>query len=208
MNILIVGCGGVGSHLARVLDQLGYDISVLDRDPASFDLLDPAFSGITVTGVPIDMDALRQSGIEGCDAVVAVTHDDNVNLMVAQLAQDIFHVPRVIARVYDAQRKEVFSEFGIKAISPTNITVEAVVSLLTGRQSLRQVTVGEHTFSFGIVDVRPEDAGKMAETIFLEPGEWLFAVIEKGGRMVPINRKTGTTIVTGQDKLVVAKLVD
>lgn len=88
MNILIVGCGRVGRRLVHVLERLGHDVSVLDEDAANLALLnelEPPFSGMAVAGVPIDGDVLRSAGIEACDAVAAVTKDDNINLMVAQI---------------------------------------------------------------------------------------------------------------------------
>ena len=95
MNILIVGCGRVGRRLVHVLERLGHDVSVLDEDAANLALLnelEPPFSGMAVAGVPIDGDVLRSAGIEACDAVAAVTKDDNINLMVAQIARELFGV--------------------------------------------------------------------------------------------------------------------
>lgn len=101
MNILIVGCGDTGSQLANVLDHMGNQVSVVDRNPETAAELSDSFTGMFTVGVPIDQDVLRHAGIEGCDVVIAVTRDDNTNLMVAQLARDIFGVPKVISRVSD-----------------------------------------------------------------------------------------------------------
>mgnify|MGYP000052387887 CR=1 FL=1 len=118
MNILIVGCGRVGRRLVHVLERLGHDVSVLDEDAANLALLnelEPPFSGMAVAGVPIDGDVLRSAGIEACDAVAAVTKDDNINLMVAQIARELFGVKHVIARVAEPSRKEVYTErFGLR----------------------------------------------------------------------------------------------
>ena len=92
MNILIIGCGKVGSRLADVLCQLGHDVAIIAQKRESFDLLSDDFSGFTIQGVPIDLDILRQAGIEGCDAIAAVTEDDNTNIMVCQIAREIFNV--------------------------------------------------------------------------------------------------------------------
>ena len=107
MNILIIGCGDTGAQLANTLDELGSQVSVVDRDPAAADALSEDFGGMFTTGVAIDQDTLKHAGIEGCDVVVAVTKDDNTNLMVAQIARDLFGVPKVISRVSDPRREEV-----------------------------------------------------------------------------------------------------
>ena len=97
----------------------------------SFDLLSDDFSGFTIQGVPIDLDILRQAGIEGCDAIAAVTEDDNTNIMVCQIAREIFNVPRIVARIFDPLREDIFSRFDIQSVCPTNITVSSVYAMLT-----------------------------------------------------------------------------
>lgn len=208
MNILIIGCGRVGSRLASALSQMGHDISVLDRDETAFDALDEDFDGITHVGIPIDQDVLRRAGIEGCDAVVSVTSQDTVNLMVAQLAQEIFKVPQVLSRVYDPVREEVFSEFGLSTVCPTNLSVDAIISSLTQRDKPRHMTFDSTTVSFSTIHVETEYNGWMAETIPLADGEWLFGVLDAVGRMEIITRKNCKMIVTDRDRLVVGKVVD
>ena len=112
MNILVVGCGKVGARLASVLSREGHDVSIVDRFEESFEMLSDDFEGFKTCGVPIDQDVLRRAGIENCDALAAVSPDDNVNIMVRQLAREIFHVPQVLARIYDPAREDVFSHFG------------------------------------------------------------------------------------------------
>lgn len=208
MNILIIGCGRVGSRLANALSQMGHDISVLDRDEAAFEALDENFDGITHIGVPIDQDVLRKAGIEGCDAVVCVTKEDTVNLMVSQLAQEIFKVPTVISRVYDPVREEVFTEFGLDTVCPTNLTVDSIVSSLTGRDVVRHMTFESSTVSFSTVQVRREHNGWKAETVPLQEGEWLFGVLGCDGKITVINRFNSNMIVTDHDQLVLGKIVD
>lgn len=135
MNILVVGCGKVGSNLAIALESMGHDVSVVDENP---DHLDPAtnltllnFNGLCVCGMPIDVDVLRQAGIENCDAVTAVTSDDNINIMVAEVATKIFGVKHVCARIYDPVREKVFAQrLQLHTICPTRLTIEAVVDSL------------------------------------------------------------------------------
>ena len=131
MNILIVGCGKVGSRLASLCSRLGHDVSVIDQKSESFEGLSDDYRGMTVEGIGIDEDILCQAGIEGCDAIAAVTQDDNINIMVCQIASEIFKVPLVLTRVYDPIRESVFSQFNIKTICPTELAVSTIYSMLT-----------------------------------------------------------------------------
>ncbi len=99
MYIIIAGCQKVGSNLAFTLSQDNHDIVVIDSDPRNFGPLGSGFNGVTIAGMPIDEDILRSAGIEHADALAAVTNDDNMNVMVAQVAQNLFHVPKVITRL-------------------------------------------------------------------------------------------------------------
>ncbi len=162
MNILVIGCGKVGSQLASMLSEEGHDVSVVDRDAKNFEMLDDSFSGMTTVGVPIDQDVLKQAGIESCDAVAAVSQDDNLNIMCSQLAREIFKVPSVLARIYDPAREDVFSHFGLHTVCPTNLTVSAVKSALTENQSVRTINFGAHTLAFNLIQVPDELVGKRA----------------------------------------------
>ena len=162
MNILVIGCGKVGSQLASMLSEEGHDVSVIDRDTKNFEMLDDNFSGMTTVGVPIVQDVLKQAGIESCDAVAAVSQDDNLNIMCSQLAREIFKVPSVLARIYDPAREDVFSHFGLHTVCPTNLTVSAVKSALTENQSIRTINFGAHTLAFNLIQVPDELVGKRA----------------------------------------------
>src|SRR5581483_3333545 len=101
MNVIIVGCGRVGALLATNLAAKGHDVTVLDMDMESFDRLPPAFKGRTMVGSGTDMDVQRRAGIEQADAFVACTPGDNRNIAACQIAREIFHVPKVVARIND-----------------------------------------------------------------------------------------------------------
>ena len=130
MNILIVGCGKVGSRVASELSRMGHDVAVVDRSEKRFAMLDEDFSGLTVCGVPIDQDVLKLAGVESCDALAALTESDNVNIAVSEVAKELFHVPNVLARIYDPRRETVFAHFGLNTVCPTNLTEAAVISTL------------------------------------------------------------------------------
>jgi trk system potassium uptake protein TrkA len=119
MHVVIAGCGRVGSGIAQNLVGEGHDVTVIDEDPDSFELLGDDFPGQFVTGAAIDWDVLKEAGIEEADAFVAVTDGDNTNIVCAQIAQRAFGITCVVARVYDPVRAEVFGATGIRTVSPT-----------------------------------------------------------------------------------------
>ncbi len=121
MKVVIMGCGRVGARLATLLDIEGHSVTVLDTDDYSFRRLSPDFGGTALVGSGVDQEALKQAGIEEADAFVAVTQGDNRNIMAAQLAKHIFNVPKVVCRIYDPLRRELYTTLGIEAFSPTTI---------------------------------------------------------------------------------------
>lgn len=121
MNVVIMGCGRVGAQLAGLLDAEGHKVTVLDVDDYSFRRLPPAFGGTALVGDGTDEEVLRKAGIEEADAFVAVTQGDNRNVMAAQIAKRIFTVPKVVCRIYDPLRKDIYESLGIEAISPTTV---------------------------------------------------------------------------------------
>lgn len=122
MNVVIMGCGRVGAELATTLDREGHHVTILDLNNDQFRRRLPSeFGGRAMVGNGIDMDALRRAGIEHADAFVAVTQGDNRNVMAAQIAQHIFNVPRVVCRIYDPIREEIYHTLGIETISPTRV---------------------------------------------------------------------------------------
>ena len=124
MKVVIMGCGRVGAWLARLLDVDGHSVTVLDTDPYSFRRLPPDFNGTALVGNGIDEEALKRAGIEEADAFVAVTQGDNRNIMAAQIAKHVFNVPKVMCRIYDPLRQELYSTLGLEAISPTTVFAE------------------------------------------------------------------------------------
>jgi trk system potassium uptake protein TrkA len=121
VKIIIMGCGRVGAQLASLLDAEGHQVTVLDIDAHSFRRLPPSFGGTALVGDGTDEEMLRKAGITEADAFVAVTQGDNRNVMGAQIAKNIFNVLRVICRIYDPLRKDVYEALGLEAVSPTTV---------------------------------------------------------------------------------------
>ena len=132
MNIVIIGCGRVGAQLAALLDEDGHKVTVIDREPYSFRRLPANFQGTALVGDGTDEDLLKQAGIEEADAFVAVTQGDNRNVMAAQLAKHVFDVPKVVCRIYDPLREELYHTLGLETISPTTVGAKLLKDLIEG----------------------------------------------------------------------------
>ncbi len=132
MKVVIMGCGRVGAQLAVMLDDDGHQVTILDRDPHSFRRLPPNFSGTALLGNGLNQEVLKKAGIEEADAFMVVTQGDNRNVMAAQIAKHIFNVPRVICRIYDPLRQELYQTLGLEAISPTTVFARLLREKLEG----------------------------------------------------------------------------
>ncbi|MFM8777382.1 MAG: potassium channel family protein, partial [Actinomycetota bacterium] len=113
MHVVIVGCGRVGSTLALGLIATGHSVAVVDRKPDAFFRLRENFAGKTIAGIGFDRDILEQAGIKEAGAVVAVTNGDNSNIMVARVARESFGIQKVVARISDPRRAEIYERHGI-----------------------------------------------------------------------------------------------
>ena len=204
MHIIVIGCGKVGSKFAQVMAEEGHDVVIVDSDRRAFEMLDGSFNGITVSGVPIDQDVLKQAGIETADALAAVTPDDNINIMTCQVAKEIFKVSKVIARIYNPSREHVFHEFGLDTICPTNLTVDVIRSKILGEAEASHHIISGNSFSFRHQKVDKETEGKKVGALRLKDSASVFGVIQNG-RFTYAN--PGMRLSRG-DVLVIAEMND
>jgi trk system potassium uptake protein TrkA len=119
-----MGCGRVGARLAALMDAEGHKVTIMDVEPYSFRRLPATFKGRALVGNGLDEDALKKAGIEEADVFVSVTQGDNRNVMAAQIAKHIFNVPKVVCRIYDPIREEMYRTLGLETISPTKVGAE------------------------------------------------------------------------------------
>lgn len=129
---IIVGCGRLGANLANELSNEGDNVLIMDGNKNAFRRLAPNFGGLSVVGDGTDLDKLREARIESASAVIAVTNHDNTNIMVAQIARDMFGVGRVIARLYDPECESVYNKLGISTICPSALSAKEIDKLLDG----------------------------------------------------------------------------
>jgi trk system potassium uptake protein TrkA len=132
--IVIYGCGQMGIHLARKLEQEGQSVTVIDPDRSNLENLGPEFHGQMVMGLGIDKDVLKKAKIQEASAFIAVARDINTNIMCSLVAKRLFQVPRVIARIEDPILKEIFSKFEIEAISPTAEAAKRIESMVLAKR--------------------------------------------------------------------------
>jgi len=121
MKVIIMGCGRVGAQLASLLEKEGHQITALDKNENSFRRLPSDFKGTALLGNGLDEEVLKKAGIEETDAFIAVTQGDNRNVMAAQIAKEIYGVSKVICRIYDPLRSDLYTMLGLEAISPTTV---------------------------------------------------------------------------------------
>lgn len=177
MYVIIVGCGRVGSELAKLLSNEGHNVVVIDKNRDSFDRLGGAFNGLTMVGNGFDLGLLKQVGIEKADAFCAVTNGDNTNLISAQVAKKIFNVPKVIARIYDPQRAHIYTALGLDIISGT-ILFAAMLrdKIIESRFSSYLIETKE----LGVIEIEVKKAlvGKSIQDINIA-GEFLVVAIRR-----------------------------
>lgn len=146
MNIIVVGCGRVGSHLATLLSDDGHNVSVIDRRTDAFAALGHDFNGSTLKGVGFDEEVLIEAGVEECDVVAAVTSNDNANLMIAEVARRIFGVKHVITRLYAPEREKTYTQLGIDFACGTTLVAEEIFAKI-------QAGHGHHIDTFGDYEI-------------------------------------------------------
>jgi len=182
MNIMIVGCGRVGSQLALLLSQEGHNVTIIDKKDESFKRLGGSFNGVAATGNGFDEKLLKELKIDRQDAFVSVTSGDNTNLMASQIAKKMFKVPRVIARVYDPRRADIYRKLGLDIISGT-ILVAAMIrdKLIENRFTSYLVETGE----LGVIEimVNEEIKGKKVSELNM-PDDFLVVVIERKKKVI------------------------
>jgi trk system potassium uptake protein TrkA len=182
MNIMIVGCGRVGSQLAVLLSQEGHNVTIIDKNADSFKRLGGTFNGVTAVGNAFDEKLLRELKIEKQDAFVSVTSGDNTNLMASQIARKMFKVPRVIARVYDPERADIYKKFDLDIISGT-ILVAAMIrdKIIENRFTGYLVETGE----LGVIEIiASEDLEGRRVSDLNIPDEFAVVVIERKKKVI------------------------
>ena len=142
-NVIVVGCGRVGSQLANMLSDNGSNVCCIDRNADAFANLGRNFNGSTIQGVGFDEEVLMRAGVEECDVLAAVTQLDNANLMCAEVASRLYGVPHVIARLYNPDHERAYMQLGIDYVCGTSLVAEDVFSKVVAGHGSHVETFGE-----------------------------------------------------------------
>jgi trk system potassium uptake protein len=135
VHVVIMGCGRVGSTLARSLEDRNHTVAIIDTNPDAFRRLGASFNGTKITGVGFDRDVLDVAGIDKADAFAAVSSGDNSNIIAARVAREGFGIQQVVARIYDPGRAEVYQRLGITTVATVKWTADQVLRRLLPGQT-------------------------------------------------------------------------
>ncbi len=186
MKVIIVGCGRIGSGLAKHLSGLGNSVTVVDSNRSAFEQLGTAFTGRVVEGVGFDWDVLTRADIAHAEAVVAVTSSDDINAVVARLARLVFRVPKVIVRMYDSRKAEIYEQFGIQTLSTTKWGIKRAAELLSYTPFRTTITLGTGEVDIVEIEISAMLSGYTVSQLTV-PGEI---------QIVAVNRKEKTFLPT------------
>jgi trk system potassium uptake protein TrkA len=128
---IIIGCGRLGANIANTLSDGDGNVLIIDKNKDAFRKLSPSFGGLSIIGDATDIDVMLEAQMDNASAVIAVTNNDNANIMVAQIAREMFNIKRVIARLYDPEREYVYHEFGIDTICPAVLSAKEIDKILS-----------------------------------------------------------------------------
>jgi trk system potassium uptake protein TrkA len=197
VHVVIMGCGRVGSTLAYSLEARGHSVAVIDADPDAFRRLGTEFTGLTVTGMGFDREVLISAGIERADAFAAVSSGDNSNIISARLARENFGVSRVVARIYDAKRAEVYERLGIPTVATVRWTADRMLRHLVPEANTELWRDPTSTISIIEVPIDRDWVGKPLRALEEATGTRVAYVMRFGIGTLP----TGSTVIQEGDQV-------
>ncbi len=183
MRMIIVGCGRNGAGLAQTLSKMGHTVTVIDSNASTFQALGTAFRGETVEGVGFDRDVLLKAKIDRTDALAAFTSSDESNAVIARIAREIYHVPKVVARLYDREKAEIYRRLGVQTLSSTTWGIKRAADLLCYSPLNTVFSVGNGDVDIVEIEVPPLMAGHKVSELMV-PGEVHVAAITRGNKTV------------------------
>lgn len=185
MRVIIVGCGRVGSLLAMLLSTGGDQVAVIDRSASAFKRLGKGFKGTLVEGNAFDQEVLKRAGIERADAFASVTAGDNTNYVLAAMARNRFKVPRVVTRIYDPLRADIYRRLGVPTISSTVWGANKIKELLTYVGLTSVLTIANGEVEVVEVEISPLLAGTPVKDVIISGETQVVALVRGGTAFIP-----------------------
>ena len=181
MKVIVMGCGRIGSQVSQLLSDQGHEVTVVDHDANSEGRLGPHFKGRIIQGLGFDRNVLVQAGIEQAEGFVSASQSDNANIIAARIARNIFHVPRVVARLYDPRRAEIYQRLGLTTISSTNWGAERIFQVLTHTDVDIWNTFGNGEVTLVQIEIPPQLIGRSVQHLNI-PSEVMVVGITRDDR--------------------------
>ena len=194
MKVIIMGCGRVGEQLAQLMADEGHAVAVIDQNQAALTRLGDNFRGSKVKGIGFDRDVLVGAGIEQADAFAATSSSDNANIIAARIARNVFHVPRVVARLYDPRRAEVYQRLGLLTISSTIWGARRIHELLTHSELEPVMVFGSGEVCLLSIETPPLLVGRMVKHLNITGEIQTVAITRQGRAFIPL---TGAELQAG-----------
>jgi trk system potassium uptake protein TrkA len=190
VRVIIMGCGRVGILLTQELSKAGHEVTVIDKNAAAFARLPPGFEARTIVGLGFDQEVLEDAGIKEADAFLAVSSGDNSNIVSARVAREHYHVPKVIARIYDPMRADIYERLNIPTVSTTRWGVKQMMLMLSHPgEEIKEALAAGDLFRMRI-QIPGHLVGKPVSSLNLE-GKILVAGVDRGGKgFIPVRSST------------------
>jgi len=180
MKVIVMGCGKVGEQLSRMLDKEGHEVVVIEAEASNLARMSENFSGRKIRGIGFDRDVLYQAGIQQAEAFAATSPSDNANIIAARIARNIYHVPRVVARLNEPRRAEIYRRLGLATFSMSTWSAERIKELLTHNSMDAVYSFGRGEVSMVSIEVTPRLEGHPVKDLMI-PGEIQVNVITREG---------------------------
>lgn len=185
MKVIVMGCGRVGTQVSQMLSEQGHDVIVIDHDSNAIARLSPDFKGKVVRGIGFDRNVLLEAQVETAEAFVAASSSDNANIIAARIARNIFHVPRVVARLYDPLRAEIYHRLGLITISTTTWGAERICEVVTHTDLDIAFTFGRGEVSLVVIEATPQLAGRTVNHLSITGEIIVVSITREGQAFIP-----------------------
>ena len=187
MKVIVMGCGRVGEQVSRLMASEGHEVVVIDMDAAALARLGPDFKGQTLRGVGFDREVLLKAGIEAADAFAATSASDNANIVAARIARNVFHVPRVVARLSDPHQAEIYQRLGMVTISSTHLGAQRIRELLVHAEMDPLLTFGEGEVRLLNIETPPRLVGQPVRHLNISGEITVIAITRQGRAFIPLS---------------------